>query len=109
MSFTRATSPTNLVFFDFFKSWISGAEIIHFPCHIAFLTFIYSPIIIIIIIIIYCRLGTLIIKNWIELNYYYYYYYYYLCCAVSVIGLVAVDSAHKNKELNWIIIIIISI
>jgi hypothetical protein len=30
-------------------------------------------------------------------------------CAASVIDLVAVDAAHKNKELNWIIIIIIII
>jgi hypothetical protein len=33
------------------------------------------------------------------INYYYYYYYYYyylyLHCAVSVTGLVAVDSVHK--------------
>jgi hypothetical protein len=29
-----------------------------------------------------------------EVNYYYYFYYYYYC-AVSVIGLVAVASAHK--------------
>jgi hypothetical protein len=33
---------------------------------------------------------------------YYYYYYYYYCSSstVSVIGLLAVDAAHKNKELN---------
>jgi hypothetical protein len=30
----------------------------------------------------------------------YYYYYYCIFCAVSVIGLLAVDAAHKNKELN---------
>jgi hypothetical protein len=34
------------------------------------------------------------------LYYYYYYYYYCIFCAVSVIGLLAVDAAHKNKELN---------
>jgi hypothetical protein len=26
---------------------------------------------------------------------------------VSVIGLLAVDASHKNKELNWIIVVLI--
>jgi hypothetical protein len=38
--------------------------------------------------------------------YYYYYYYYYIYCAVSVIVPLAVEAAHKSKELNRIIITI---
>jgi hypothetical protein len=25
----------------------------------------------------------------------------YICCTASVIGLLSVDAAHKNKELNY--------
>jgi hypothetical protein len=32
--------------------------------------------------------------------YYYYYYIILLLLLLSVIGLLAVDAAHKNKELN---------
>ena len=72
------------------KSWITSSGIYKVPVLVSFSS------INVFYILLFGLIGTyLIFINLCEiLGSYYYYYYYYYYCTISVIGHLAVDSAH---------------